>query len=127
MNRLIVPNYSCVCSVLLDKVKTKTRRTHLVYDDEALERLLDRDALSRLKRSRDPIEESLGDFASTPIVFTPNVEEEERMVEWQEPTTDEETVKDVVFLSFYFHFIKLGGIPVSRSFSHVRKRVYNLV
>lgn len=43
----------------------------LIYDDGALERLLDRDTLSRIKETSKIVEECGDDLDSSPIVFSP--------------------------------------------------------
>ncbi|EUB63929.1 Chromodomain-helicase-DNA-binding protein [Echinococcus granulosus] len=58
-----------------DKRKLGTESGVLIYDDGILERLLDRDALSRVKETSETIEACAGDFDSPPIVFSPCLKE----------------------------------------------------
>ncbi|KAL5966967.1 Chromodomain-helicase-DNA-binding protein 5 [Taenia solium] len=54
-----------------DKQKPGTENGALIYDDETLERLLDRDALPRVKETSKTTEECADDIDSPPIVFSP--------------------------------------------------------
>ncbi|KAL5107640.1 Chromodomain-helicase-DNA-binding protein 5 [Taenia crassiceps] len=54
-----------------DEPKLRIESGALIYDDETLERLLDREALSRVKETSKTADECADDFDSPPIVFSP--------------------------------------------------------
>lgn len=79
------------------------KRSLLVYDDATLERLLDRDALSSVKKSSDMSEYFSGDISSPPIVFSPNLVEDSDTSKDQESIDNEEMVNDFFRILFLYY------------------------